>query len=96
MEATPDGIYDAVVMVNVLEHIEDDRAAARGLFAAMKPGGKLLIFVPALPFLYSELDRLRSLSSYQRKDLSNCVKVRVFASNDCSTSISPASSHGGC
>ena len=41
METTPDGIYDAVVMVNVLEHIEDDHAAARGPFAVMKPGGKL-------------------------------------------------------
>ena len=79
METTPDGIYDAVVMVNVLEHIEDDRAAARGLFAAMKPGGKLLIFVPALPFLYSELDRIYGhFRRYQRKDLSNCIESAGF------------------
>ena len=80
METTPDGIYDAVVMVNVLEHIEDDRAAARGLFAAMKPGGKLLIFVPALPFYaYSELDRIYGhFRRYQRKDLSNCIESAGF------------------
>ena len=43
MEATAGEIYDSVMMVNVLEHIEDDHAAARGLFAAMRPGGSLLI-----------------------------------------------------
>ena len=48
--------YDAVVMVNVLEHIEDDVAALRELRRLLKPGGKLLIFVPAMPFLHSRLD----------------------------------------
>ena len=37
-ENTLAGTYDTIVMVNVLEHIEDDRAAARGLFTAVKPG----------------------------------------------------------
>ena len=79
METTPDGIYDAVVMVKVLEHIEDDHAAARGLFAVMKPGGKLLIFVPALTFLYSELDRIYGhFRRYQRTDLSNCIESAGF------------------
>ncbi len=50
--------YDGIVMVNVLEHIEDDLAALVGLRRALKPGGKLLVFVPALPFLFSQLDRI--------------------------------------
>ena len=50
MENSTNETYDAVVMVNVLEHIEDDHAAARGVFTAMKPGGKLLIFVRPCPF----------------------------------------------
>lgn len=48
---------DTVIMVNVLEHIEDDGAALKGLHRVLKPGGRLLLFVPALQFLYSELDR---------------------------------------
>ena len=48
---------DTIIMVNVLEHIEDDGAAIVSLYRVLKPGGRLLLFVPALQFLYSELDR---------------------------------------
>ncbi len=48
--------YDVIVMVNVLEHIEDDAAALQGLWQRLNPGGHLLLYVPALPFLYSRLD----------------------------------------
>ena len=47
---------DTIVMVNVLEHIEDDGAAIEALHRVLKPGGYLLLFVPALQFLFSELD----------------------------------------
>jgi len=49
---------DTMVLVNVLEHIEDDRAALNHLFRALKPAGKLLLFVPALRILMSKLDRI--------------------------------------
>ncbi|MGB0632598.1 MAG: class I SAM-dependent methyltransferase, partial [Alphaproteobacteria bacterium] len=79
INATPDEIYNAIVMVNVLEHIEDDQAAARGLFATIKPGGKLLIFVPALPLLYSELDRIYGhFRRYRQKDLRKCIETAGF------------------
>lgn len=71
--------YDAIVMVNVLEHIEDDHAAARGLFDALIPGGKLLIFVPALPFLFSELDRIYGhFRRYRRGQLRICIESAGF------------------
>ncbi len=53
-----DGSRDSVVMVNVLEHIADDAEALRECHRILRPGGHLLIFVPALGMLYSELDRL--------------------------------------
>lgn len=49
--------YDSVVYINVLEHIEDDAAELAAARDALVPGGHLLVFVPALPWLYSELDR---------------------------------------
>lgn len=47
---------DTIIMVNVLEHIEDDGAAIEALHRILKPEGALLLFVPALQFLYSALD----------------------------------------
>ena len=48
---------ESVVTVNVLEHIPDDRAALRSIRDILVPGGTVLIFVPALPFLYGSMDR---------------------------------------
>ncbi len=62
--------FDTILMVNVLEHIEDDRAALANLFRILKPGGRLLIFVPALQALMSKLDRVHGhYRRYHRGDL---------------------------
>ncbi len=53
----PDGA-DAIVSINVLEHIDDDRTAIANLVDVLKPGGHLLLSVPALMMLYNDLDRL--------------------------------------
>ncbi len=52
------GPHDAVILINVLEHIEDDVAALHQLRKTLSTGGHLLLFVPALPFLFSKFDRL--------------------------------------
>lgn len=51
------GPVDSIVLVNVLEHIEQDAAFAREAFDALRPGGAMAIFVPAMPALYGSLDR---------------------------------------
>lgn len=48
--------FDLVVMTDVLEHIEDDRAALRAVAALIRPGGWLVMTVPALRFLWSHHD----------------------------------------
>ena len=48
--------FDAVLYLNVLEHIADDEQELRLAARALRPGGALLIFGPALEWLYSELD----------------------------------------
>ncbi len=53
-----DKARDSICLVNVLEHIDDDVAALQDLSAMLKDNGHLCIFVPALPFLYSKLDRI--------------------------------------
>jgi SAM-dependent methyltransferase len=51
------GQFDAVVLVNVLEHIGDDARALRALEKALLPGGHLVLYVPAFEALYSDFDR---------------------------------------
>jgi SAM-dependent methyltransferase len=48
--------YDAIVAVNVIEHIEDDVGLVRRLGALLNPGGHLLVYVPACPFAYGTMD----------------------------------------
>ena len=48
--------FDAVLYVNVLEHIDDDERELRRAAEVLRPGGALLVFGPALEGLYSELD----------------------------------------
>jgi 2-polyprenyl-3-methyl-5-hydroxy-6-metoxy-1,4-benzoquinol methylase len=55
-EARPGHAYDLVLMLDVLEHIEDDRAALASARALVRPGGALLLTVPALPRLWSRHD----------------------------------------
>jgi SAM-dependent methyltransferase len=49
--------FDAVVAINVLEHIEDDRGAVEVAYELLRPGGRLCVFVPAHRALFGALDR---------------------------------------
>ncbi|MFD1787663.1 methyltransferase domain-containing protein [Sphingomonas floccifaciens] len=48
--------YDMVAVLDVIEHIEDDVAALRAMGEALKPGGKILIAVPAHQWMWSAHD----------------------------------------
>jgi SAM-dependent methyltransferase len=62
--------FDSVLCFNVLEHIVDDEGALASLGAALKPGGRLLVLVPAHPFLYGTIDRaLDHVRRYRRGEL---------------------------
>lgn len=56
--------FDSAVLINVLEHIEDEDGALRDLSAALKPGGRLILWVPAFALLYSDFDR--KIGHYRR------------------------------
>lgn len=57
VESCSDKSFDSVVLVNVLEHIENDEEALRHVRKALRPGGHALVFVPAFAALYSDFDR---------------------------------------
>ena len=60
----PAGEFDTVVAANVLEHIEDDGRALRTLRDLLRPGGRLVLIIPALPRLYGTIDR--AIGHYRR------------------------------
>jgi SAM-dependent methyltransferase len=53
-----DSSFDLITLLDVLEHIEDDRGALHALRRVARPGGLLLITVPAYPQLWSSHDEL--------------------------------------
>ncbi|MEK9210652.1 class I SAM-dependent methyltransferase [Sphingomonas sp. 2378] len=50
------GAYDLIAVLDVVEHIEDDVAALAAMKACLKPGGKILIAVPAHQWMWSAHD----------------------------------------
>jgi SAM-dependent methyltransferase len=52
----PDGRYDLIALLDVLEHIEGDKAALASIRAKLKPGGRILVTVPANEWMWSAHD----------------------------------------
>jgi SAM-dependent methyltransferase len=70
---------DYIYTLNVLEHIEDENAILRDLYNKLKPGGRLLIYVPAFQILYSSMDRkVGHYRRYTRRSLSEAVRGAGF------------------
>jgi len=71
-QATAQVTADTVVMCNVLEHIEDDRAALAKIYDSLNPGGRLVVLVPAHDMLYGPFDlAVGHYRRYRRTDLIN-------------------------
>ncbi len=47
----------SVIAINVLEHIDEDTGALRGLASMVQPGGRIVLFVPGYMQLYGDFDR---------------------------------------
>ena len=54
----PDESFDLVTALDVIEHIDADARATGELIRVTKPGGHVLITVPAYPSLWSEHDEV--------------------------------------
>jgi SAM-dependent methyltransferase len=74
-----DASFDYIYTLNVLEHIDDDAAALRSLYAKLTPRGKLLIYVPAFPILYTSMDaKVGHVRRYTREALVARVRAAGF------------------
>jgi SAM-dependent methyltransferase len=55
---------DTAVLLNILEHVEEDQESLDGLAKILTPGGRIVIFVPAVHALHGSLDK--ALSHFRR------------------------------
>lgn len=71
--------FDSVAYINVLEHVEREREELSAAHAALRPGGHLLVFVPALAWLFSSFDReVGHFRRYSRDALERVVTHAGF------------------
>lgn len=56
LHGVPDGTYDLVAILDVIEHIDEDVAGLAALRRKLRPGGRILITVPAFPWMWSAHD----------------------------------------
>ncbi len=70
---------DLVYTLNVLEHIEDDDAAAKDLARVLKSGGRLVAYVPAFNVLWTAMDdRVGHIRRYRRRGLVALLRAAGF------------------
>ena len=82
--AEPAGAYDAVVCVNVLEHIEDDGQALRQMMELLQPGGRILLYVPAAPWAFGLLDaKLGHYRRYSRRRIRDLARACALQLEKC-------------
>jgi len=69
-----DSGYDLIVLLDVLEHIPDDVGALRYLSGKLAPGGRLMVTVPASPWMWSAHD----LAHHHQRRYTRAHLSRVF------------------
>jgi SAM-dependent methyltransferase len=51
--------FDAALALDVIEHLDDDRRALSSIASLLRPGGVVVVSVPARPDLFSEFDAVQ-------------------------------------
>ena len=70
---------DTVISLDVLEHLEDDLHVLKTFWTVLQPEGRLLLKVPAHPFLYGAIDEASlHFRRYRRRDLGASLERAGF------------------
>jgi SAM-dependent methyltransferase len=77
----PAAEFDFVLLLDVIEHIEKDASFVKQSMKFLKPGGIVLITVPAFPSLWSKIDEdslhLRRYTKKMMTSLSQSINARI-------------------
>ncbi|MGC2765174.1 MAG: bifunctional glycosyltransferase/class I SAM-dependent methyltransferase [Candidatus Acidiferrum sp.] len=78
-ETYPQELFDSVICLNVVEHLEDDVNALRNIRASLQKNGRAIVLVPNGPGLYGSLDRvLGHYRRYTKKRLTDVAERAGF------------------
>ena len=90
----PDGCADAVMSVNLLEHVHDDRKALGEIKRVLRPGAAAVLVIPTGPGLYDYYDRFlhheRRYARGEMADKARGVGLRVEADLHLGSLVYPA------
>ena len=71
--------WDCIFSLDVIEHLEDDQKALAELYRALRPGGYLILAVPALHFFWSYNDEFaRHKRRYNKDDIKGLAMSAGF------------------
>jgi len=74
------GKFDAVIALNVIEHIKNDQYAIRNCNRLLKKEGKLIMLVPAFSWLFNSLDKeLGHFRRYTKKTVTTLLLKENFS-----------------
>jgi SAM-dependent methyltransferase len=74
------GTFDAVTALDVIEHNQDDIAILNDSFRVLKPGGHIIITVPALMWLWSHNDDINAhVRRYHAAELRHKLEQAGFS-----------------
>jgi cyclopropane fatty-acyl-phospholipid synthase-like methyltransferase len=72
-------LYDSILYLDVLEHIEDDEREVNLAYNKLRSGGRLIILAPAHRHLYSQFDSaIGHYRRYSKAQLSALIKRKGF------------------
>ena len=80
-------VYDLIYSLNVLEHIKNDQQAVDDMARVLRPGGRLVVYVPAMEVLYTAMDaKVQHYRRYRRRQLERIIRnagLQVIHSSYC-------------
>lgn len=72
--------FTTIVCMNVLEHIKDDSQAVKHMYSLLKPGGNLVLLVPAHQFIYGAIDEaIGHFRRYDKSGLQSLLQSEGFS-----------------
>ncbi|MDI9636885.1 methyltransferase domain-containing protein [Kamptonema cortianum] len=83
-----DGSFDTVISLDTIEHVPNDAAAISEIFRVLKPGGTIIMNVPAFSWLWGPHDvALMHYRRYHRRQVIELLTQSGFQIEKCSYSV---------